>query len=245
MDNPSDQGASIFETTPNSNVPAPQAASEVTPKATSYDDLLAMITKEDGSPKYRSVDDAIKSIPHAQTHISNLERELQNLREQLNRNKTAEELLETFKPAKQEATPSKPAVDLNDIDSLIAQNIQKHEQTKVAVSNVNKVMETLSTTYGDKANELYKKAAQDAGISVSEMNRLAASSPNAVFKLIGLDNKGTQSPSKSNSNINTEVFTQQNQAPNVSAKVTGNTTKDLTSSWRNAGTIVKQKLGVN
>ena len=44
--------------------------------------------------KYQTVEDALKSIPHAQSHIQKLEEEMKQAREELAKRKAAEELLE-------------------------------------------------------------------------------------------------------------------------------------------------------
>lgn len=241
----SDQDSSIFETTQVVSTQNTQDQGVVTPQPSSnLEDLLGSIRKEDGSLKYKSAEDAIKSIPHAQNHIATLEKELQELREKLATSKTAEEILENFKSSEKNEKPSTPTVDLSQIESLLEQKLNQKEKQRIVQENISSVMDTITKVYGDKANEVFKKAAQDAGLPISEMNRLAASSPNAVFKLIGLDQKPTMVPARSSSSINTESLASQQQPQVHSAKVIGNTTKDLVGSWKNAGKTVKTRLGV-
>lgn len=237
----SDQDESIF------NEVTPQDLGEQSlPKEKSYEDLLATIRKEDGSLKYSNIESAIASIPHAQKHIATLEQELRELRVELESRKTTEELLENFKPTVENSEkPSAPSIDLKEIESILERKLTQKEQEKVLRNNIDTVRNAISEVYGEKADEIYRNAAKEANLSLSEMNRLAASSPNAVFKLIGLDKKSVQAPIRtSNSSINTDALNLQGQKPVVTSKVSGNTTKDLVSSWKNAGTIVKQKLGV-
>ena len=47
--------------------------------------------------KYSSVEDALKSVPHAQKHIQTLESELATLKEELMKRRTTEELLDEIK----------------------------------------------------------------------------------------------------------------------------------------------------
>ena len=57
--------------------------------------------------KYSSVEDALKSVPHAQKHIQTLESELATLKEELSKRKTTEELLDEIKSGIQpQATPA-------------------------------------------------------------------------------------------------------------------------------------------
>ena len=47
--------------------------------------------------KYQSVEDALKSVPHAQKHIQTLESELASVKEELTKRRTTEELLDEIK----------------------------------------------------------------------------------------------------------------------------------------------------
>ncbi len=68
--------------------------------------------------KYNSVEDALKSVPHAQKHIQTLESELAAAREELAKRRTTEELLDEIKSGIQpqatpaDAEPSVPVVSL-------------------------------------------------------------------------------------------------------------------------------------
>jgi len=243
----SDQDESIFGS--NNVVPsAPQdqQVAEAPSQNKSYEDLLAMVVKEDGSPKYTNVEAAIRSIPHAQSHISTLEKELQELRVEVERRKTAEEVLENFKSVGEKNSvekPSAPTLDLKDLDSIIERKLTEKDVRQKARDNVNTVMEKLTAKFGERADEMYKKAASEAGMSLSMMNQLAASSPNAVFKLTGVDaQQAPMAPAKTSGSINTGAIHPKDQE--ISSVISGNTTKDLVAGWRNAGVKVKQQLGV-
>lgn len=192
--------------------------------------------------KYKSAEDALKSIPHAQSHISKLEEEMAQMREELAKRKAAEELLEELKSTgfKQEPTTTKS--DPVDIEQVVAKVLTQKEAQAKAQENQKQVVKAFDGKYGDKGEEMYVKLAEESGMSVAELNLLAARSPKALFKLAGFESKESV-PGKTQSSVNTEGFKQES-SNNLSAKVPkGATTKDVLQAWRNAGEKVKQNLG--
>ena len=189
--------------------------------------------------KYKSAEDALKSIPHAQSHISKLEEEMAQMREELAKRKAAEELLEEFKANGFKQEPTTVKSEPVDIESVVAKVLSQKEQQALAQSNQKQVVQAFDGKYGEKGEEMYIKLAEDAGMSVAELNLLAARSPKALFKLAGFEQKESI-PSKTQSSVNTEGF-QSTSSTNLSAKVPkGATTKDVVQAWRNAGEKVKQ-----
>ncbi len=86
---------------------------------------------------------------------------------------------------------------------------------------------------------MYNKLATDSGLTVTQLNTLAATAPSAVLKLAGLDNT-IQIISKSKGTINTETMKQNNNQDGLSARVKqGASTKELVNAWKIAG----QKIG--
>jgi len=222
---------SIFNQETATPVPEITPAPKEDPSAT----LLASILAEDGRQKYATVEDAIKSISHSQEHIRRLEQETAALNEEIARRKTAEEVLEEIKATKPvEATPS-PGIDYSQVESLVDQRLQATEQRKVASDNTSKVVSVMSEKFGDKAEEVFIKTAQDSGISVDQLNALAASSPMAVLKLVGVEAKAESSAPFSSGSVNTESL-RSPASQTTSAKVPPGAGKDvLMAAWRAAG----------
>lgn len=190
--------------------------------------------------KYKSAEDALKSIPHAQSHIQKLEEEMKEMREELAKRKAAEELLEELKATglPKADTPSTQPVD---IEQVVSKVLSQKEQAAVQRANQKKVVEAFDSKYGEKGEEMYVSLSKELGMSVAELNMLAARSPSALFKMAGFDVK-TIVPTKTSSSVNTEGFNQSSQ-DNFSAKLPkGATTKDLVQAWRNAGEKVKQRI---
>ena len=197
--------------------------------------------------KYRTAEDALKAIPHAQKHITTLEEEAKQLREELAKRKTSEELLEEFRatgfqpPLADKQGQGTPV----DVEAIVASVLAKKEAATTAQKNISTVVSTFQNTFGDKtkAEEMYNKVAEESGLSISVLNSLAATSPEAVLRLAGITRKQTETtPGKVQGTVNAQAF---GDKPNseLSARLkSGASTKDMVNAWRIAGEKVKQKL---
>lgn len=192
--------------------------------------------------KYQTAEEALKSVPHAQKHIQTLEQELAQVKEELTKRKTAAELLDDIKSGlTQENTPQAVEFDQDKLVQLVNQTLSVKEKQKAAQDNTNAVVGKFTEKYGDKAEEVYNTIAKESGLTVQQLNSLAASSPNAVLKLAGLEKSSSSTPSKSTGSVNTDQFNQTTNT-NLSARVPkGATTRDLVGAWKIAGEKVKQQ----
>lgn len=196
--------------------------------------------------KYRTAEDALKALPHAQGHIKTLEDEAKQLREELAKRKTAEELLEEFKVSGVlGGNRQEPAVAPNvDVEQVVASVLAKKEAATTAQRNISTVVNTFQEAFGDKtkAEEMYNKVAEESGLSIAALNQLAATSPEAVMRLAGITKKQETIPGKVQSTVNAQSF---NDKPNteLSARLKpGASTKDMVNAWRIAGEKVKQQF---
>lgn len=233
---------SIFVAAPADQQAATQVNAQpvptVQPSTPVLPDEVAQFVGE--GKKYRSVEDALKSVPHAQTHISNLEKELAEAREKLNKATAAEELLEVIKSQQQVQTTA-PVVSTDDVlakvGSLVEQKMQQQEAAKIAQANTKSVVDAFQAKFGEKAEEQYKAIAVTSGLDLATLNGLAARSPTAVLKLAGIDSKQVEpATSKPASTINTEAFTAQVRPQQQQTKgiMFGATTADMVSAWKAA-----------
>lgn len=191
--------------------------------------------------KYKTAEDALKSIPHAQSHIAKLEEEMAQLREELAKRKAAEDLLEEFKATGYKQEPTIVKSEPVDIESVVAKVLTQKEQQAIAKANQGTVVKAFDAKYGEKGEEMYIKLAEESGMSLAELNVLAARSPKALFKMAGFEHKESV-PSKTQSSVNTEGFSGSGQNTFSAKLPKGATTKDLVQAWRNAGEMVKQDL---
>ena len=229
------------ETIFNGETPPVEAA---TPLAVALPTEVAELVGE--GKKYRTAEDALKALPHAQGHIKTLEEEAKQLREELAKRKAAEELLEEFKASgvlggnRQE--PAEPA-NVN-YEEIIASVLAKKEAATTAQKNISTVVSTFTEAFGDKTKgeEMYNKVAEESGLSIEALNRLAATSPEAVMRLAGITKKQETMPGRVQGTVNAETF---GDKPNteLSARLKpGASTKDMVNAWKIAGQKVQQQL---
>ena len=194
--------------------------------------------------KYSSVEDALKSVPHAQKHIQTLESELATLKEELMKRRTTEELLDEIKSGVQpKENPQGVEFDQDKLMQLVDQTLEVKERQRLAKSNASQVAAKFTEKFGTEAENVYKSVAKDNGLSEQQLNSLAASSPNVVLKLAGLAEAKIAPVSKSSSSVNTQALTQKVDSSTLSARVKqGATTKDLVNAWKIAGEKAKLNL---
>lgn len=185
--------------------------------------------------KYKTLEDALKSVPHAQKHINTLEQELAELKEQLAKSKSAEKVLEELT---KEKTPT-PTAQPVDIDSVIEKKLQEKAVREIAQSNINKVVSTFKENYGEKAEEVFLNISKETGLSLKYLNELSAQSPEAVFKIAGIAPKA-EIKSVKGSTINTASLpTNQKVEVKSVMSLSNSTTKDYIASIQ----AIKKNLG--
>jgi len=193
--------------------------------------------------KYQSVEDALKSVPHAQSHIQKLEDEMKQMREELSKRKTAEELLDEIKSQGFPEKTSPAALDTDALSKVVENALSAREAQKKATQNIDSVVNAFNERFGEKGPEQYKLLAQESGLPLEYLNKLAATSPQAVMKLAGLESKQS-TPGRTTSSINTTSMSSQPSTGSIKVKMVGSSTKELVSAWRAAGEDVKQELGI-
>ena len=192
--------------------------------------------------KYQSPEDALRSVPHAQKHIETLESELAQVKEELTKRKTTQELLDEIKSGAQRVENTTPSAEVNQdtLEQLVSSTIERREQASKAKSNASEVASKFTQKYGETAQSAYNQIAKEAGLSVQQLNNLAATSPNAVLKLAGL-NGAVTTTTTSKGSINTQTLTG-TPSDVMSARVPrGASTKDLVKAWKAAGDKVKSQ----
>lgn len=193
--------------------------------------------------KYQSVEDALKSVPHAQSHIQKLEEEMKQMREELAKRKTAEELLDEIKSQGLPEKTTPAALDMDALSKVVENALSAKEAQKMAQQNINAVVNAFNEKFGEKGPEQYKLLAQESGLPLEYLNKLAATSPHAIMKLAGMEVKQA-TPGKTTSSVNTTGMGSQPSTSGIKVKMVGASTKELVSAWRAAGEVVKQELGI-
>lgn len=179
---------------------------EITPVANPLDDQsgdnddpvakkLAALTREDGTPKYDSVDKALDSLAASQEHIKKLEDEakerearLENLSKQVADAASYEDVLAQLKGSKEnpaQETPDNGGLDEDKIAEKVDEVIAQREVKKTQKANFDSVNQALIEKFGTEANKEVNKKAAELGMSKNDLIALAHKSPAAVLNFFG------------------------------------------------------------
>jgi hypothetical protein len=216
--NNADPATTTSESTPQTTT-TPQAP-VIPPELTEYVGV---------GKKYASIDEVYKAFPNAQKHISTLESDLAAAREELAKRRTTEELLNDIQAGlatPQTATTVVEAAQPQDISAIVRNELAKKQNEDVALSNQTTVVAEFQKVYGDKAQVEFEKIASDLGVPITSLNQLAATSPNAVFKLAGIQAAKPTKSGSLESNINVTSFTPAKEVPSARASLNGNAKED-------------------
>lgn len=196
--------------------------------------------------KYKSMEDALKSIPHAQTHIQKLEEELAAQRMELEKSKAMEELLKEFKQ-QSAATPStEPQVQQQpnspvDVTKVVEEALARKEAERLAQANASAVISAFNAAFGSEGPAKYEKLAEETGMPLAYLNNLAKTAPEAVLKLAGLTKKSATSVPHSAPSINPSAV-QTGGEVSAKVKMVGSSSKDVLQAWKNAGVKAANKF---
>ena len=185
--------------------------------------------------KYATVDDALKSVPHAQSHIARLEQEMQELRERAAQAKAIDDVYEALTSRQQSesvATTIAPVVDERFIDAVLERKLEEQKRAEEKRVNLSKVKDTLTAKFGEKAPEVFKKKAEELGINEGFLTDLAAKSPVAALELFGANAKEKVASAVPSGSINPQAFVQNQQPAPPKAVMAGASTSDLLNAWR-------------
>lgn len=193
--------------------------------------------------KYATVEDALKSVPHAQSHIKTLEEELAAVKVELEKRRTAEQLLDEIKSGiKSTETPSASPITPDTVAQLVEQALKKNQSDNISAKNVESVTSNFSNKFGDKAEEVYINLAKDNGLTVQQLNTLSKTSPALVLKLAGFNETKQQGVGSIVPTVNTESFSKPVDSSALTSRVRqGASTKELVSAWKVAGQKVANK----
>lgn len=183
--------------TQESTTTTPPASNAQVPSASPYADLLGSIKNEQGMQKYATIEEALKGlanaqdyIPQVKTQLSAKEQEAAELRAELDKRKSLEEMIAALQP-KQPEVPvveptSQPSQGLSPeaVQQLVMQQLSQAKVKETQDSNISKVRSALVSKYGEKAQEVATARASALGMSMEQLSSLSASSPDAVLALL-------------------------------------------------------------
>lgn len=194
------------ENTENNTNPVNQEENKTpeTPASDPYATLLTMITNENGEPRYGSVEKALSSIPHAQSHIKTLEEELRVEREKNKQLSTEAEKIKALEetiaqltaagqeqPAGNEQTPQTGVVTEDAVAEYVRKALEAQKTSEALDLNKRQVLTEVINTYGDKSAEFLKAKAEENGYTPEEFEQFIATKPKAALNLLKM---GSTSP---------------------------------------------------
>jgi hypothetical protein len=243
--------ASIFEEKKSEGQPSnnqPSGGTTSTVPDNQLATMLAEIKNERGEPKYKTVQDALNALKHSQEYIPTLKQTKEELEARLQKAEEKAAQVERLEQAVLELTQksttsqSTPAgMSEEDIAKLVERTLTQTQQKEVQKQNLSVVVDAMKERFGEKAEEIFYGKANELGLSVQEFNALAAKTPKAVLKLIGVEDK-PKAPGFG-STVNTTGFTPKQDSfvkRNSKSALLGATTQDLQEESRNAKQLVDE-----
>lgn len=188
------------------------APAESAPASDPFADQLSMIKNEEGKVKYDSVPKALEGLQHAQSYIPQLKTELTSsqqriaeLEAELAKRASVEDVVSRLQPNQPVMasvdTPQAQTLDEKAVAQLFESFLSQKEQATAMTTNRQKVNETLTSLYGDKAPEVIASKASQLGMSAKELGDLANTKPDLVLALFNAAKQPATSTNTSSFNI--------------------------------------------
>lgn len=156
---------------------------------------LEVLVGED--KKFKSVEDLAKGKIESDNFIKQLQNELAELRDQVGKHQTMEEIktqiLSSLKQEKPLEQPVQPPTrepndsDKVDVESLVATLLEKREIETRQKTNKQVVQDALEKKFGADAQLILNQKAKELSVSLDYLAKVAHESPSAFFRLVGID----------------------------------------------------------
>lgn len=144
--------------------------------------------------KFKTPEDLAKGKFLADQTVEVLKAKLDEMKKELNTRMSLESFkteLEALRQPREEAPPAvtpdaNPILDDSKLESMLEALLSKKEAQRRAETNKEKVTRVLSEQFGEQANLVINRKAQEVGMTVPELRDLAYRSPSAFFRLVGV-----------------------------------------------------------
>jgi len=206
----------------------PEGVQAVAPPQITVPDQVKEFVGE--GKKYATVEEALKSIPHAQKHIQSLTQAADAAKAEADKLRAERETYEAFmRQQREEATSSPPsALDPTQVESIVQRSLQEQARKATEQSNLSLVAQELGKTFGEKAKDLFEAKGKELGL---DLNALAKVSPKAVLEFFKQPKEA--SPNLAGS-INPSALPNYTRPADQKPIMFGAKTEDLIQAWRNA-----------
>jgi len=155
--------------------------------------------------QWRDPEVLAKGKLEADNYISDLERQLAEMREDLGRQDYSKQLLEQLQNRQPGSTTGQTEVRSNNnndsgannegntsldlsedkLKSLVKQTLSENAQSERVRKNLEAVEQRLEQTFGTEADRVVKSKANELGMNFDKLKEIASDSPEAFFTLIG------------------------------------------------------------
>ena len=181
---------------------APQETEQTTETTEPTESYVAKLVEAKGE-NWKDPEVLAKGKLESDRYISELEAQLNQLREDLKKEDYAEKILQEIRNkatdtntvnqslpnndtvgTAQDDTPQS-SLSEEDLKSLVEKTLTEREMQSTVAQNLKVVDEELVKQYGTEAQKTVAKKAEELGISLDRMKEIASESPTAFFALIG------------------------------------------------------------
>lgn len=161
------------------------------------EDFLGNLVGE--GKKFTDAESLAKGKYEADLHVSNLERQIAELREDIDQGAKITELMEMVReqhksppedPNKSPVVPgdtSSGQMTEEELKALIATHVSERDRQSLEAKNLLEADKALMEKFGDSAGHILNDRAVGLNMTVEEMKILAGKNPKAFFRLIGMD----------------------------------------------------------
>ena len=211
------------------------------------DTYLGLILNEEGEQKYKTAEEALKGSVHAQSHITNLEAELKELRAGADSNVSMEKILEALKNKPDDKSGEQVPVGItaDDIAKQVETLLTKRDVETTTQTNITTVTSVFKKLYGEKASETMYSKANDLGFSQDEINGMIATNPKATLTILGVDKEKIAAADPTVNGGGHAVDLSGGKPVETPATIMGATdSKALTNAWKLSQEATNKRLGV-
>ena len=146
-------------------------------------------------------DDLIKSKVDSDLYIKTLEQQKDDLRtdymkaqEEIQKSKALEEVIDRLNlkredplPPPIKVDPIRPSMNEDEIAKVFDARYEAKKQAEIETRNFNEVQNKLRDRYGTRAAEILTEQREALGLTKDDVNSLAKKSPEAFFRMLGLN----------------------------------------------------------
>lgn len=152
--------------------------------------------------KFKTVADLAKAKLESDAFIEQLKREAAELRNEVSSKATIDEIMTQIrslspKPpveAQPNPSPANPPSNPDDLETVVLSLLDKKSKQETLTRNQQLVEQKLTEKWGADAQINLTKRANELGVDLNYLKKMAYESPNSFFELVGLNRQPAASP---------------------------------------------------